>query len=200
MKEFWNERFEKDEYIYGDKPNAFLKYQLDNIKTRGKALFPLEGEGRNACYASFLGWEVEAFDFSKPGQQKAKQLCKKHNVNIDYFLSTAEEFDFLKETYDLVVLVYAHLNPDVRPKFHQNIVESLKPGGQLIMEAFHPKQLIDNYTSGGPKNKEMLYTLEMLKEDFQNMTSIDGKELEIHLGEGEHHNGNGFVTRLTGVK
>ena len=50
MKEFWNERFSSEEYIYGTEPNLFFKSELDK-RTPGDLLMPAEGEGRNAVYA-----------------------------------------------------------------------------------------------------------------------------------------------------
>lgn len=200
MKEFWNERFAKDEFIYGKEPNSFFKTKLDKIDEKGMALFPLEGEGRNACYAARQGWDVKAFDFSVAGKDKAIRLCDSHGVSIDYNICKAEDFHFEDNTYDLVVLIYAHLNPELRTQFHQDVVKSLKPKGKLILEAFHPKQLKESYSSGGPKSSEMLYSLEMLKTDFKGLTESHGEELEIDLTEGKHHQGKGFVTRFTGVK
>ncbi|MGQ9644743.1 MAG: SAM-dependent methyltransferase, partial [Ignavibacterium sp.] len=52
-KQYWNERFSSEDYIYGTEPNTFLKEQLENLKP-GKALFLGEGEGRNAVYAATL--------------------------------------------------------------------------------------------------------------------------------------------------
>lgn len=200
MKEFWNERFAKEEFIYGTEPNFFLKSELDKISKKGKALFPLEGEGRNACYAAKMCWNVEAFDFSIAGKEKAMRLCDSYSVPITYKISKAEDFEFQKDTYDLVVLIYAHVNAKLRKDFHHNVVKSLKPGGQIILEAFHPKQLKNAYQSGGPKSLEMLYTLDEIKIDFKDLTELKGGELEIELNEGEYHRGKGFVTRLTGVK
>lgn len=40
---FWNERYSKEEYIYGKTPNAFFKKELDNLKPE-KILLPAEGE------------------------------------------------------------------------------------------------------------------------------------------------------------
>lgn len=200
MKEFWDERFTKDEFIYGTEPNSFLKSELEQLTAKGNALFALEGEGRNACYASSLGWDVEAFDFSEAGKEKALKLCKSYNTSIDYKISNAEDFEFGENKYDLVVLIYAHLHPSFRTKIHQKIITALRPGGKLILEGFHPLQLKHNYTSGGPKNLEMLYTLDMMKTDFKDLSSIKGAELEIELSEGNYHKGKGFVTRFTGVK
>lgn len=47
MKDFWNERYSREEFIYGKQPNEFFKEQLDKLKT-GSILLPAEGEGRNA--------------------------------------------------------------------------------------------------------------------------------------------------------
>ncbi|SDG75239.1 class I SAM-dependent methyltransferase [Psychroflexus sediminis] len=200
MKEFWNERFSKDEFIYGKKPNSFLKSEIDKISKRGIALFPLEGEGRNACYAAKQGWEVEAFDFSEAGKNKAMSLCNSQDVSISYDINKAEDFKFEENKYDLIALIYAHLNPELRKKFHKNVFKSLKPEGKVIVEAFHPNQLTGDYKSGGPKNREMLYSLDMLEKDFRDLAESQGEELEIDLNEGQFHRGKGFITRFTGVK
>ena len=52
MKEFWNERFSSDTYLYGEEPNPHFKEFIDN-NHKGNILLPGEGEGRNAVYAAF---------------------------------------------------------------------------------------------------------------------------------------------------
>ena len=59
MKEFWNSRYQEKEYAYGLEPNLFFKSELIKL-IPGKALFPAEGEGRNAVFAAKSGWEVTA--------------------------------------------------------------------------------------------------------------------------------------------
>jgi len=63
MKEFWNERYAKNEFIYGTEPNEFFRKELE-ILPAGKIILPCDGEGRNAVFAAKLGWKVNAFDFS----------------------------------------------------------------------------------------------------------------------------------------
>ena len=46
MKEFWNDRYTDDKFIFGVKPNEFFKSQLD-LLTSGKLLLFGEGEGCN---------------------------------------------------------------------------------------------------------------------------------------------------------
>ena len=77
----WNSRYSAEEYAYGEEPNAFIKQQLDNL-IPGKILFPAEGEGRNAVYAAKLGWNVEAFDLSTEGREKALSLAAQNGVDI----------------------------------------------------------------------------------------------------------------------
>lgn len=200
MSKFWNERFKQNAFVYGKSPNEFFKSQIQRVQNTGKALFPLEGEGRNACYAAQLGWQVEAFDSSEAGKQKALQLCQNQQTKINYKLSKAEDFEFGKEQYDMIVLIFAHLNPTIRNKFHQGVADSLKPGGRVILEGFHPKQLTNNYPSGGPKQQDLLYTLQDIRNDFSSLSELKGAELEIDLNEGDYHKGKGFVTRFVGVK
>ena len=73
MKEFWNDRYAKETYVYGTSPNAFFKEQLRLLDV-GTILLPAEGEGRNAVYAAKLGWDVYAFDYSAHAHHKAIKL------------------------------------------------------------------------------------------------------------------------------
>lgn len=43
MKGFWNERYSREEFIYGKQPNEFFKEQLDKLKT-GSILLPAEAK------------------------------------------------------------------------------------------------------------------------------------------------------------
>ena len=72
MKEFWNEKFNTKEYIYGKSPNVYLAEKLKQLAS-GKILFVAEGEGRNAVFAAKNNWQVEAFDISNIAKQKALQ-------------------------------------------------------------------------------------------------------------------------------
>ena len=81
MKEFWNERYYENGYAYGEEANIFFKEELLKLKP-GNILLPAEGEGRNAVFAAKQGWEVEAFDISDVGKEKAIQLARKNGVNI----------------------------------------------------------------------------------------------------------------------
>ncbi len=197
MKDYWNDRYANENYAYGVMPNAFFKVKIDKIST-GKLLLPAEGEGRNAVYAASLGWDVTAVDFSEQGREKALSLADAKGLTLDYQISEIENFNFTTESYDTIALIYAHFHPSIRAFIHQKCIESLKIGGYLILEAFNPAQL--NNMSGGPKNREMLYTTEMLSEDFSNLSILVNELQSIDLDEGEFHQGKADVIRFYAQK
>lgn len=98
-KENWETRYSQHEYIYGKRPNEFLRVTLQG-KTPGRILLPCEGEGRNAVYAAGQGWIVDAFDQSINGQVKCMALASENGVKVNYQIADATEFDAGTERYD----------------------------------------------------------------------------------------------------
>jgi len=197
MGTFWDERFAAEEYVYGKAPNTFFAQYIES-RPPGRLLLPMEGEGRNAVFAARMGWEVDAFDASVEGIRKARNLAQREGVGFNYLHHRVEDFPWPKERYDLVALVFAHLPADIRPGIHQKVSESLKPGGQLFVELFHPDQL--GRSSGGPKVADMLYSPELLKADFPDIEFQQLDRVETELAEGRYHQGEAVVTRGFGKK
>jgi SAM-dependent methyltransferase len=197
MNDFWNERYATSHYIYGTEPNEYLKDELLRLKP-GKILFPAEGEGRNAVYAAKLGWDVIAFDPSIEGKKKAIHLAKIQHVTIDYHLKGYEEVDFHENTFDVIGLTYTHINPELRTIMHRRYCQWLKPGGTLILEAFSKEQL--QYSSGGPRDYNMLFSKEELADDFSTLKIASLEQTFIDLTEGSGHQGQASIIRFKGVK
>lgn len=198
MKTYWEERYKEEEYAYGIRPNAFFAACLPTIPAQARLLFPSEGEGRNAVFAAKEGYQVHAFDFSEFGKQKALQLALNNHVEIDYTIAEAQKFDYGIEKYDAIVLVYAHYPTEVRLVAHQKMIQALKKGGWIILEAFNPSQLQSN--SFGPKDIEMLYSMAMLSQDFKDLNIEMLEEKTIMLSEGAFHHGKGEVVRMLARK
>jgi hypothetical protein len=195
---FWDERYSSEEYVYGIEPNQFFKQVLDKIPIPGKLLLPGEGEGRNAVYAAKMGWHVDAFDQSSAGKLKALRLAKANNVIINYSNVDLAKFTPQKNFYDCAAIIFVHFNSEVRSLFHKNIIDSLLPGGKLILELFAKNQF--GKTSGGPQDLEMLYTLNEIKNDFKELKTILIEEKNILLNEGDKHKGDASVIRYVGEK
>jgi len=197
MNNFWDERYSSEEFAYGEEPNTFIRQELVKLRP-GKILFPAEGEGRNAVYAAKLGWEVTAFDLSIEGKRKALILSDKHNVKINYLIEGYEAINFVPESFDCIVLVFAHIHVGKRTEYHKKLASFLKPGGKLIMESFSKEQIFRD--SGGPKNPEMLYSAEDMQKDFADFSDLQIEKTETELNEGPFHMGKASVIRVIATK
>jgi 2-polyprenyl-3-methyl-5-hydroxy-6-metoxy-1,4-benzoquinol methylase len=160
-------------------------------------LVPGAGEGRDAVYAAKLGWDVLAFDLSHVGQRKALAWAAREGVSLRYEMLDAAQFNFGSESFDLVAMVYFHLPPELRRWFFGHLHQALNPGGRVVMEAFNLRQI--PYTSGGPKQPEMLMTSAILREELLHIEPDENKELLTTLDEGPLHQGPAEVIRYTGV-
>ncbi|MFD2203146.1 class I SAM-dependent methyltransferase [Shivajiella indica] len=193
--QFWDEKFSLNPNLYGEGPNEFLKEQL-SIFAKGKILFPGEGEGRNALYAASLGWDVTALDQSYIAQKHTLLKAEDSGLKLHYLVCDVSHFIPEPESFDLIALIYFHLPLSIRDNVHQTFEKSIRKGGTILIEGFGKKQL--KYSSGGPKNEEMLYDIHEIKSSFPNIQweyEFDGI---IHLNEGKGHSGDGHVVRLRG--
>lgn len=202
MKDFWDKRYAVKEMAYGKNPNIFFASQLQKLPI-GKILLPAEGEGRNAVYSAKMGWEVSAFDISKEGKQKAKVFAWNNKVKIDYCIGGFEDIQYENNYFDCIGLIYAHFPSHLKSGYHKILDTYLKKGGLIILEGFsksHLKLNLENSKVGGPKNVEMLYSKEEIKNDFINYEILELSEKEINLSEGVYHNGKSSVIRFVGRK
>jgi ubiquinone/menaquinone biosynthesis C-methylase UbiE len=165
-------------------------------------LLPAEGEGRNAVYAAKLGFNVSAFDISLEGKNKADQLALKENVSLDYKVGQLESLDYKPNSFDVLALIYAHF-PQNKKELNKKLADLIKPNGYVILEGFSTDHLSyreKNPKIGGPKDLEVLYTIDEIKETFNNFEVILLEQKEVELNEGNYHNGVANVIRYIGKK
>ncbi len=201
-KEFWNEKYQNTTFAYGKEPNLFFKEELQKIRT-GKILLPADGEGRNGVYASKLGWDVTATDLSIEGKSKALKLANEFGIDLQYIVGDIQNLEFPKESFDAIGLIYAHFTAWKISTIHQKLVTLLKSGGYIIFEAFsknHLKYQNDDPKIGGPKDIDMLFSVEQIQQDFTGFEIQVLEEEEVFLNEGNSHNGKGSVLRFIGKK
>lgn len=202
MKNFWNDRYSSNAFAYGKEPNVFFKQELDKLES-GKILLPADGEGRNSIYAAQQGWDVHACDISDSGKAKAETLAAENRVDIQYLVGDFGNLPYENSYFDAVALIYAHFPSEKKKQYHDLVNLYLKPGGTIIIEAFSKAHLrfnSENPSVGGPKDIDMLYSIEEIKNDFPNFRISVLEEVEIDLNEGEFHIGRGSVVRFVGNK
>lgn len=192
-KEFWEQRYAEPGYAYGTQPNVYLTTHADLFQPGQRALVIGDGEGRNGVWLAEQGLQVLSVDYSATGLGKAEALARERHVSLRTECVDLTEWQWPQDEFDFVVIIYVHFPPDVRARLHRAALHALKPGGQLILEAFTFEQL--QYQSGGPPVREMLYDARLLEEDF-----CDGEILELNeccdvLNEGKYHVGDAAIVR-----
>lgn len=202
MEEFWDKRYASSAYVYGVEPNQFFKEQISKIQP-SKLLLPAEGEGRNAVFAAKLGWQVSAFDQSKEGKKKAIALSHTNKVRIDYDVANLSDINYKSASFDCMALIYAHFPAEIRTRYHQKLDTYIRKGGIIILEGFSKAHLqlnVDNKTSSGPKNIDMLFSKEEIMNDFSNYEILLLEEKIVTLNEGDFHTDKSAIIQFIGKK
>jgi SAM-dependent methyltransferase len=194
---FWDERYKGDGFAFGTAPNAFLAAQAHRLKPGQRALAPGDGEGRNGVWLAKQGLAVDTVDVSPLGVAKAKKLARMNGVSINAIEADLLAWDWPRQAYDIVAALYIHFFDADRPRIHRAMLDALKPGGVLILEAFRPEQLEFQkaHGSGGPKTADMLYSKAKLAEDFADAEIVLLDEAMLELNEGPRHKGPAAVIR-----
>ena len=198
--QFWNERFDKAEFIFGKEPNEYLVEQTQKyLKPKDKVLCIADGEGRNGVWLAKQGIQVIGFDASDIALSKAKQFAKENQVEVEYAFSDTDSFDWQANTYDAVIAIFIQFaDPLMRERIFQKTYEALKPGGMFILQGYTPKQL--EYKTGGPSLIEHLYTEEMIRDLIKEFEILDLCCYEKELTEGARHAGMSALLGLVARK
>jgi 2-polyprenyl-3-methyl-5-hydroxy-6-metoxy-1,4-benzoquinol methylase len=126
---------------FRQEPSQFLMRIAEGVKP-GAALDVAMGQGRNAVWLASKGWKVTGYDVADEGLRIAQEAAKKAGLSLETVKASHEEFDLGKERWDLIVQAYAFTDL-ADEAYRKRLVESLKPGGVLLIEGF----------GGGPKNQ-----------------------------------------------
>jgi SAM-dependent methyltransferase len=159
----WDQRYARDDYLFGTRPNAFLARQARHLAPGQRALSVADGEGRNGVWLAEQGLDVLAIDFSPKALAKARALAAERGVTL-----TTEQADLTRwawpvAAFDVVVAVFIQfVGPELRAKFFAGMKQALRDGGWLLMQGYRPEQL--TYRTGGPGQAENLYTRALLEE------------------------------------
>jgi SAM-dependent methyltransferase len=138
-EQVWNDLYSKRE----GKEHQFNKFLAESVKGRkpGKALDIGMGQGRNSLFLAALGWDVTGFDIAEVGVKQAQAEAQKRGLKISAVVGDVDKFDYGKQKWDLVVGMYMH---EYLTRNAAKVVESLKPGGVLVVEGIHRDVNKDN--------------------------------------------------------
>jgi 2-polyprenyl-3-methyl-5-hydroxy-6-metoxy-1,4-benzoquinol methylase len=127
----WNRILTSDKPFFNTNPNEFL-VQMAKGRKPGTALDVGMGQGRNAIWLAQQGWDVTGFDPADKAVALAEQNAKKLGVRLHTEIKGEEDFDFGEKRWDLILLSYVGAR-----EMPGRIQRALKPGGVVIVEAFH---------------------------------------------------------------
>lgn len=190
----WDERYDRDMYIYGKEPAAFLKQKISGLK-KGKALVLAMGEGRNAVYLAQNEFDVTGVDISEVAIEKCNKLAKERNTTVNAVVADLTDYDMGEARFDLITKFY-YYEPSIFPQ----IIDALKPGGMFILEQFSIDHLKYRETSRfGPRNPDYLIKPNELLEHFKSLRILYYEDTVVELDEGMHK-GTAAVIRLIAQK
>lgn len=164
----WNQRYEDSALVWSARPNVWVE-QLTQDLPPGSALDIAAGEGRNALWLAALGWQVTAMDFSAVALQRARSLAEEQlGQDAERLVTLEADLEtWIPEPlcFDLVLVVYLHLPPQLRSSVMRAAADAVAPGGTLLIVGHDLENLTAGH--GGPQNPAVLYGPDDLVADIQ---------------------------------
>jgi SAM-dependent methyltransferase len=197
MRDYWDDRFQKEGKIWGYSPSSTVKqaidlFKKDHVKT---VLIPGAGYGRNAKAFSDAGFTVAGIEVSA----EAISLAKEYVPMVRYYQGSVLGMPFSNDVYDSIYcfnVLHLFRKAD-RKVFVDKCLGQLKEGGSLYFVVFSEKE--PSYGRGAevepgtfeskPGRPVHYFTEQELREQFH-QTSILGSGIvedpEDHGEEGPH--------------
>ncbi len=195
----WNRRFAAEGFVFGTEPNQWLAEHAHRWQRGARVLSVADGEGRNSVWLAERGLQVDAFDVAELGIDKARRLARDRGVDVNFMLADCDGFDWTPAAYDGIALIFVQFaDPALRARLFAHCVESLAPGGTLVLQGYTPKQL--EYRTGGPPFASHLYTESMLRTAFDALDIVELREYEAELAEGTGHAGRSALIGMVATR
>lgn len=197
--ETWNARFAREDFLFGEEPNAFLRHNAHQLPPACSVLCVADGEGRNSVWLAEQGFTVTAFDFATNAVAKAKRLAQRRNVRVNHELGDAYNWPWTNQRYAALVAIFIQfLPPDSRASVFAGMQAAVEPGGLFLLEGYRPEQV--DYGTGGPPRREHMYTREWLQTTFSGWDILLLDDYDAMIQEGKAHNGMSALIDLVARK
>lgn len=197
-KSTWEQRFNTDEFIFGETVNDYLQAKSDLLQP-GNVLAIADGEGRNSVWLAQQGWQVDAFDFAENAVQKAKLLAQKHQVQVNFQCTAWQSFAWQHEHYDNIVgIFFQFASPEDRDLLFHKMRNSLKPGGCILIQGYSTEQI--GFSTGGPGILSHLYDEVLMQQLLPGYRFLDLSTYTAEIHEGKAHSGISGLLGLVAIK
>jgi 2-polyprenyl-3-methyl-5-hydroxy-6-metoxy-1,4-benzoquinol methylase len=159
--ERWNRILTSPKAPFSRSPNAFLVEMIQGVKP-GRSLDVGMGQGRNTIYLAQQGWDSVGFDPADRAVAAAQQQATAAGVKITTQVVREEDFDWGNAKWDLIVLSYVSTRAVA-----DKTMRALRPGGMVIVEAFHR-----DATKDGPVGGAVVFDTNELLQLFKDLRVI----------------------------
>jgi len=184
----WDQRFDTDDFVFGEHPNRFLTEQAYRLPEGARILAVADGEGRNGVWLAEQGHHVVSVDISANGQAKARRLAAARGAQVDFQIADLSDWHWPVAAFDAVVAIFIQFaGADLRRVMFDGMKRAVRPGGLILVQGYSPGQLA--HGTGGPRDVENLYTEDMLRAAFDGWSVEHLRSHDDMLDEGAGHRG-----------
>ncbi|MCC6208506.1 MAG: class I SAM-dependent methyltransferase [Gammaproteobacteria bacterium] len=175
----WDDRYAASSNLFGDDPSPLLLEFRARFLPGMTALAIGDGEGRNGVWLARQGLDVLSIDLSDVALARSRQRAHVAGVPLRTLRADILAWDWPEAAFDFITLIFVHLPPEQKRQLHRAIRRALKPGGVILLEAFHRAQI--ECGSGGPSDPDLLYTLAEVEQDFSGFEALKCAQVETDV-------------------
>ena len=195
----WEERFAREEYLFGKEPVPFLLKHAALFEAGQSVLSIAEGEGRNAVHLAKQGLDLTGVEFAPSAVAKAEKLAAEHGVSPTFIHSDLFAWDWPQDAFDITIgLFFQFTGPEQRDILWRNMRSATRAGGLVMIHGYTPEQL--KHGTGGPPHVENMYTSADFAKIFDGCDILVCEEYEAEQRSGSAHVGRSalidFIARL----
>lgn len=194
---FWDERYARNEHLFGAAPNAFVAQEADRLPAGSDVLELGAGEGRTLAWlCAEHGHRGTAVDFSREALAQADAWADEHDLSLDTVRADVRSWTPDRQ-WDAVIVTFLQLLPDERPDLYRRMRRAVRPGGWVLGEWFRPAHVAaDDYDRIGPSRADRMVPVCELEDAFAADTLVRCAPADAELAEGPLLRGRAAVVRL----
>jgi SAM-dependent methyltransferase len=181
-REDWDRRYAATDSVWSLTPNRFLVAEASELPP-GSALDLACGEGRNAIWLAELGWTVTAVDFSTVAVEKARKRAAAGGVEVDFRVLDLLAFEPEPRSYDLVLVLYLHIDPDGRRLVLARAADAVAAGGTFLFVGHDLLNLTEGV--GGPSDASLLCTPDEIAAELPGLEIVKAERVLREVEDAE---------------
>jgi len=194
----WEQRYADSDNLFGRTPSELLLAWKDHFRTGLSALAVGDGEGRNGVWLAEQGLDVLSIDISSTALSRAEGFAAERGVKLQTECADLLTWQWPQQSFDIITSIFVHMHAELRQQVHQSMLQAIRPGGLILIEGYHTDQC--KMGSGGPSDPSMMFTPELLKEDFPGMTVLHAEVLSTDVVMDGNQLGKGAACHFVAQK